>query len=367
MLFFEIHPDIRQAETLPAEAYRSQVFYEQLQEQVLARSWQFFGTSADLESPGQAVPWVFLPGSVDEPLLLTRDLQNQIYCLSNICTHRGSRLLEQPTQGRFLRCPYHNRCFELNGDFRSMPGFEDVPGFPSARDHLPRLSLENWQGFLFAALNPHLDFAEWTAPVQERLGWVPWKRFQYSPEHSQDYLLEANFLLYIDNYLEGFHIPYVHPALAQVLDAESYKVHVLPWGVLQIGFASHPEVPVFELPDFHPDVGQRVAAYYFWLFPNLMLNLYPWGLSVNSVLPQAVNRTLVRYQTYIWNEELFGQGAGGDLSQVEREDQAIIARVQAGIQSRLYTRGRYSPSQEVGVHHFHRLLARVLHGTDESY
>lgn len=167
--------------------------------------------------------------------------------------------------------------------------------------------------------------------------------------------------------MEGFHIPYVHPGLAQVLDGETYEVINLPKGVLQIAFSSNSDVPVFDLPSFHPDASyqpegsQNVAAYYFWLYPNLMFNLYPWGLSVNMVLPQAVDQTLVRYQTYVWKKELLGKGAGADVGQVEREDQQIVTRVQAGIQSRLYKRGRYSPTQEKGVHHFHRLLAQVLH------
>ncbi|PIQ28703.1 choline monooxygenase [bacterium (Candidatus Blackallbacteria) CG17_big_fil_post_rev_8_21_14_2_50_48_46] len=361
MLFFEIDSDISVAETLPAEAYRSQSLHEQLIERVLAPSWQWFGSASLLSEVGQAIPWSFLPGSVQEPLLLTRDTQEHLHCLSNTCTHRGSILLDQPCQGRFLRCPYHNRSFELNGKFRAMPGFEDVKNFPTERDSLPRVPFENWQGFLFAALQPSLKFADWIAPIQERLGWVPWKEFQFSQERSRDYLLKANWMLYVDNYLEGFHIPYVHPALAQVLDADTYEVMPLPWGVLQIGFASDPAVPVFDFPSFHPDAGQRVAAYYFWLFPNLMLNLYPWGLSVNIILPQAVDQTLVRYQTFLWKPEFLGQGAGADPGLVEQEDQQIIARVQAGIQSRLYHRGRYSPSQETGVHHFHRLLAQVLH------
>lgn len=368
MLFFDIHPDISQAETLPGEAYRSAILHEQLIEQVLARSWQFYGNTEALQTPGQALPWQFLPGSVDEPLLLTRGQDQQIHCLSNVCTHRGSLLLQEPCQARYLRCPYHNRCFELNGKFRSMPGFEEVRDFPSERDHLPHLPLEAWHGFLFAALKPNLAFADWIDPVQTRLGWVPWQDFVLSPEHSTEYALAANWMLYVDNYLEGFHIPYVHPGLAQVLDGDNYEVIPLPHGVLQIAFSSNPDVPVFDLPKYHPDASyqpnadQNVAAYYFWLFPNLMLNLYPWGLSVNVVLPQAVNLTRVRYLTYIWKPEFLGQGAGADPAQVEFEDQQIVTRVQAGIQSKLYKRGRYSPTQEKGVHHFHRLLAQALHG-----
>ena len=359
MLFFEIHPDIHKAQTLPAEAYRSHALYEDIQEKILARSWQLCGTRTELAEPVTAVPKIFLPGSVHEPLLLTRAAHNQLHCHSNVCTHRGSLLLDRPSETRFIRCPYHNRCFDLNGHCRSASGFEDVADFPRAQDHLPRLPLEDWHGFLFAALDPLMPFADWIEPVQARLGWVPWKHFQY--QSSQDFVADVNFMLYIDNYLEGFHIPYVHPGLKQVLDPEHYETTPLEWGVLQTGFAATPDVPVFDLPSFHPDAGQQVAAYYFWLFPNLMFNLYPWGLSLNLILPEGLNRTRIHYQTWLWKSELLHQGAGAGLDQVEQEDQAIIARVQQGIRSRLYQRGRYAPTQEVGVHHFHRLLAHALH------
>jgi choline monooxygenase len=115
-----------------------------------------------------------------------------------------------------------------------------------------------------------------------------------------------------------------------------------------------------DLPPTSPDFGQRIVGYYFWLFPNLMLNVYPWGISVNIVQPLAVDRTKVRFLTYVWDPSRLDRGAGTSLDRVEREDESVVEAVQRGVRSRFYERGRYSPKRETGVHHFHRLLAAAL-------
>jgi choline monooxygenase len=104
----------------------------------------------------------------------------------------------------------------------------------------------------------------------------------------------------------------------------------------------------------------RVAAYYWWLFPNLMFNIYPWGLSVNVVQPLGLARTRVLFRSFVADASLLGQGAGGALDPVEMEDEAVVLSVQRGIRSRLYGTGRYSPQHERGTHHFHRLLAQAM-------
>ena len=103
-----------------------------------------------------------------------------------------------------------------------------------------------------------------------------------------------------------------------------------------------------------------MAAWYFWLFPNLMLNFYPWGLSLNVVMPAGVDAMRVHYRAYVLDEARRERGAGSGLDRVEHEDEAIVESVQRGIHSRLYRRGRYSPTRETGVHHFHRLLCAAL-------
>ncbi len=115
--------------------------------------------------------------------------------------------------------------------------------------------------------------------------------------------------------------------------------------------------PVAASPD---DARASVAARYWWVFPNLMINAYPWGLSINLVQPLAPDRTRVAFRSYVAEPALVDQGAGGALDTVEREDEAIVEAVQRGVRSRLYRGGRYSPTHEPGVHHFHRLLCAFL-------
>ena len=163
-------------------------------------------------------------------------------------------------------------------------------------------------------------------------------------------------MLYVDNYLEGFHIPFVHPELNQTLDYSGYTTEVFDGGVLQIGKAAHDDVK-FELPDNHPDFGQDIAAYYLWLFPNMMFNFYPWGLSVNIVIPVSPSQTRVIYRGYVKDETLAKEGAGSILDTVEIQDQEIIEQVNKSMRSKVYDRGRYSPTREQGVHHFHRMIS----------
>jgi choline monooxygenase len=176
---------------------------------------------------------------------------------------------------------------------------------------------------------------------------------------SRDYEVEANWALYVDNYLEGFHVRFVHPELSETLDLPQYATELFPHAVLQLGVAASGDV-AFEPPAGHPDHGRRVAAYWWWLFPTTMLNLYPWGLSMNVVEPLSVSRTRIRFLTYVADESLRGRGAGGDLHKVELQDEAVVQQVQRGMRSRLWRPGRYSPQHERGVHHFHQMMAAAL-------
>ena len=136
-----------------------------------------------------------------------------------------------------------------------------------------------------------------------------------------------------------------------------YEFNMHIFSNLQIGYAKNSE-NCFSFPKNSPDYGKNIAAYYFWLFPNVMFNFYPWGLSINIVKPISITKTKISYLTYVWKEDLMEAGAGGALDRVEREDQGIVESVQQGIQSRLYQHGRYSPSMEKGIHQFHQLLTK---------
>ncbi|HEV8690442.1 MAG TPA: aromatic ring-hydroxylating dioxygenase subunit alpha [Ideonella sp.] len=360
---WHVDPDVARAETLDKAFYLDAGAQALQREQLFARSWQWLGDLHDAATPGALAPRELLAGCLDEPLLLARDAAGTLRCLSNVCTHRGNLLVHAPCEGaKQIRCGYHSRRFELDGRMVFMPEFQKALDFPRPCDHLPQIPLHDWGGQAFVAMGePLASFDAVFGPLRERLAWLPLQEFKLDSAASRDYEFDAHWALYCENYLEGLHIPFVHPGLTQTLDLAQYRYELLPWANLQLAVAK-PDEPAFEPPSESPDHGQRIAAYYYWVFPNLMLNFYPWGLSVNQVVPIGPARTRVRFRSYVWKPELQGGGAGGALDQVEMEDEAVVMTVQRGLRSRMYQRGRYSPTREQGVHHFHRLIGQVLGG-----
>lgn len=355
----DIDEDIRSASTLPAQVYSDPRYFALQRETVFARSWQYAADSEQVKAPGHVLPFTLLEGCLDEPLVITSDENAELRCLSNVCTHRGALIVEGEGHLKSLRCRYHGRRFALDGSFVSMPEFDDTRDFPTNADCLPRLALEKWGPLLFTSIDPAVSFSEWIAPVSERMSFLPIHKMRRDQKTSRDYLIGANWALYCDNYLEEFHIPYVHAGLSEHLDYGSYYTEVFPNGSLQMGIARPGEL-AFDLPRDHPDHGKRVGAFYFWLFPNMMLNFYPWGLSLNVVYPLGPSRARVSFIPYVLDESLRDQGVGADLHKVEMEDEEVVESVQRGVGSRLYDRGRFSARREVGTHHFHRLLAASM-------
>ena len=351
---FDVDEDIRVAKTIPSEFYHSKDIFRNLKS-MFNKSWQFVGNT-DLLETCNVSPRIILEGILDEPYVLMKD-RGRIRCLSNVCTHRGNIVCKEACDTKTLVCGYHGRQFSVDGKLKFMPEFEDVENYPETSDNLPEIELGFWENMMFIINDKKCELSELTEPMTDRMGWLPMNEFRFKPELSRSYDVDANWALYCDNYLEGFHIPHVHKGLNKELDYEEYYTETVENVVIQIGIGKENET-TFDLPDDHHDQGKDIAAYYFFLFPNMMFNFYPWGLSVNIVEPLKPARTRIRYLTYVWKEELQGEGAGGDLDKVELEDDDIVEAVQKGVMSQAYNRGRYSPAKEAGVHHFHLLLQK---------
>lgn len=359
MLNLGVHERIEEASTLPASFYKDPAMFEVVRERIFARSWQFIGDADGLRAPGTVRPFILLEKYLDEPMMLVRDMDDKVHLLSNVCTHRGMQVVEGVSIERFLRCRYHGRRFGLDGCFQHMPEFEKACGFPSESDNLPKPPFGAWSKLLFASVAPEMELEALLSPVKQRLGWLPLDEFFFDAARSRDYIVRANWALYVDNYLEGFHIPFVHASLNDALDYGHYTTEAFEGGNLQLAVSKGGEA-VFELPTTSPDFGRRISAYYYWIFPNTMLNFYPWGLSINVVRPIALDLTKISFLCYVWDESKLGQGAGADLDRVEREDEAVVELVQRGVRSRFYDRGRFSPTREQNVHQFHRMLSARL-------
>ena len=338
MPLFEIDPDIRKAHTLPSEFYLDERFFELARTRIFERAWHFVATASEVDN---LMPVTLLNGFLNEPLLLVND-GTKIDAMSNVCTHRGKILVEQRTKGNLIRCDYHGRRFSLDGRFLSMPEFEELENFPCSDDDLSRVELRNTADFLFVSLDPAITFNSLIDGFGDQFKSID----PASPElvSVRDYEVNAHWALYCENYLEGFHIPYVHRSLNEIVDFGNYRTDTFRYSSVQTAY----------------DNAGKLAARYLFLFPNMMFNFYPWGVSVNVVIPVAPKASVVRFMSYVADESLRNRGAGADLDTVELEDEAVVESVQKGIRSRYYDRGRYSPTREQGTHHFHRLLAEFM-------
>ena len=359
MKSLEVHSRIEKAKTIHTDFYLNPKYFEESKEKIFARSWQLIGDTDQVKDPGWVTPVNLLPEYLEEPLILSRDKGNRIHCLSNVCTHRGNLLVEKPCRVNDIRCKYHGRRFHLDGKFLSMPEFKEVEDFPSKEDNLHPLNIFQWGKWIFTSLAINIPVNDFFEPMMSRVSWLPLQDFHFRPELSRTYSVEANWALYCENYLEGFHIPFVHAGLNSVIDYSNYTTEIFRHSNLQLGIAKGDEF-IFDLPTTSPDYGKKVAAYYFWIFPNMMFNFYPWGVSINIVEPKSPSSCQIKFLTYVWNEDKLRQGVGADLHQVEMEDEDIVQQVQKGIRSRYYSQGRYSVNRETGTHHFHRLIGEFL-------
>ncbi len=356
---FKIDPEISKASTLPSSFYKDPAIFEDIKNKIFYKSWQWIGDINRVDTNGTAHPFVLLEDFLEEPMVLTKDNEGKIHCLSNVCTHRGNLVIEQAGTYKKMICGYHGRRFALNGHFEHMPEFKETTNFPRPCDNLHEFPVKQWGPFLFAGLSAVFDFQAVIDIMDQRVGFLPFHQFTHDTKRDKDYFINAHWALYCDNYLEGFHIPFVHDDLNAVLDYGNYETIRYDYCNVQIGYAEGAE-DVFELPEGHVDHGKDIAAYYFWVFPNMMFNFYPWGLSVNLVQPLNLNRTKVSFLTYVLDPSKLDKGAGTGLDKVEMEDEAVVEGVHKGIRSHYYQAGRFSPTREQGVHHFHSLLAQFM-------
>lgn len=357
---FEIDPDIRVAATLPDRVYSDPDAFMLQRERIFARAWQYAGHDDLVSVAGQVFPFTLLPGALDEPFVLTRDGDDRPHCLSNVCTHRGTLVVEGADISSSSAAATTGAGSPSTSDSTRCPGSRGPQASRRRPTTCRRCRSRSSSG------------SSWSRSPRRCRSTTSRDRCAHDSRDCRspiscttaaawDYLVEATWALYIDNYLEGVHIPYVHSSLATTLDYGAYAIELERYAVLQLGIAK-PGERAFALPKGHRDADRSVAAYYFWLFPTTMFNVYPWGVSVNVVTPLAVDRTRVSFLPLVWDEGARGEGAGFGLDRVEREDEAIVEAVQRGVRSRLYDRGCYSPTRESGVHHFHRLLAEFMHG-----
>ncbi len=347
---------LESAATLPSRCYTDARFLDIERETVFARTWQLVGREDQVSTPGK----YFTAEVAGEPLLVARGGDSRLRALSNVCRHRAGPVAAAEGTCQAFRCGYHGWSYALDGRLLNTPEFDGVEDFRKEEHGLPEFRLETWLGLLFVNLDASApSLAETLEDLPERLSTRGLGAMR--PAARKDWTVECNWKVYVDNYLEGYHIPIVHPSLMKELDYARYVTET------RRGYSVQ-HSPIRENgPGRLKRSGTEDEALYFWVYPNLMLNVYPDNFSTNLILPLGQDRTLTVFEWFFRDpdqprvrDEIRRTVEFSD--EIQLQDIAICEAVQKGLRSRTYDRGRYSVRRENGVHHFHALLARALRG-----
>ena len=363
---FHVEAEIARAWTLPAHLYTDAGVFATEQEKIFSRTWQVVGHASQVAHPGD----YFTTELIGEPLVFVRGLDGKLRGFYNVCRHRAGPPAEGCGSRKLFRCGYHGWTYGLDGSLISATEIEGVEGFCPEDFALKPVRTEEWFNFVFVNLDAG------ARPLRETLGQLlqQAEKFPFAEMtlfERRTYDMKCNWKTYVDNYLEGYHLPSVHPGLNRELDYNAYVVepHL---GRLDEGTAERGDGYVRQFspirgaqpgdatPRRYQDGGEDLTADYFWIFPNWMLNCYPDNVSLNIVLPVEPERSLAIFEWYLPEKDHATPAAKASVDfsdQIQIEDVGICERVQKNLRSRSYSRGRFSVKQEKGVHAFHRMYA----------
>lgn len=349
------------ASTPPSEWYTDPRILAEEKAKVFGRTWQLVGRTEQVAQAGQ----YFTATVGDEPVVVVRGADERLRAFSNVCRHRAGPVATGEGQRRGgFKCGYHGWSYALDGRLVGTPEFEGVECWSKEENGLPEFSVETWGALVFVNLEHDC------APLAETLEDIPARigrlfggdPSEMRPAARKDWYMDCNWKVYVDNYLEGYHIPIVHPSLNREIDYSKYQTETRRFYSIQHSPIKPVEGARLRRGDAAAD---EPEAQFYWVFPNLMLNVYPDNYSTNVILPLGAERTLTVFEWY------FRDAERDDVQErvrrtiefsdeIQLEDIRICEAVQRGLRSLTYTSGRYSVKRENGVHHFHSLLTKFL-------
>jgi choline monooxygenase len=344
------------ASTIPGPWYVDARIAELENKTVFSQTWQMVGRVDQVEKPGQ-----FVTATVaGEPIVVVRGNDGVLRGFFNVCRHHAAAVVTEPCgQAALLHCPYHGWNYGLDGSLKGMPEFDGVKNFERQQNGLLPVRTETWEKFIFINLDPGAEsLKEFLGGLVRRVAPLGVSKLHYFDSRTYD--IHCNWKVFVDNYLDGgYHVPHLHKGLSSVLDYKEYTIENEDRYCLQ----SSPMVSSDEdAATGATRKGDR--AWYFWQYPNLMINCYEGYMDTNLVIPIDVDHCRVIFDFYFGDisekSQPYNQQSVAVGARVQDEDLGICEAVQRGLKSRAYGAGRLSVRREAGEHLFHRLLAADL-------
>jgi len=339
--------ELRRARALEARHYFGEGMLDLERRAVFARTWQLVAHQGQLAEPGDHV----VEEVAGTPVLVLRGRDGVLRAFANVCQHRAGPIAQCSGKGlHTLRCRYHGWMYNQEGRLIGAPEMQDALDFEEGSIQLPALRVAQWQGLVFVALSPEAAaFEAVFGGIVERIAPLDLSRMSFS--RRDVFEVACNWKVYIDNYLEGYHLPMVHPGLSKVLDYRLYDTELFGWYSLQHSPLRNSE-----------SIYGAGEAFYYFVFPNIMLNIMPDRLQTNRVLPLGPDRCRVEFDYFYAPQPEAQARVARDREfsdEIQYEDIAICESVQKGLASGFYHAGRLCPKRESGVWHFHEHLRRA--------
>ena len=331
--------------TLPTGFYHDPQGFTRERDQVFRRTWQLMGREADLAEAGD-----FLADDIGgAPRVVVRAGDGSLRAHHNLCRHRAGPLVSDTRGncGRELVCRYHGWRYELDGRLRSAVDFGAAGGFDPRRFGLHPVRVETWRGLVFVNLDPLASSLETALAPVDRV----WRQHGVTlpPAFAvgKSYELGCDWKVYVENFLEGYHLPTVHPGLTEEVDTHGYFITV------EDGVAVQQAVAL-------PNARAANLGLWVWLWPNMGMSIYNGGMMIERISPAAFGRTRLDY-FYFHDPE-----AGADLDNIlavsartTAEDVIICEQVQKRLDGGVYQRGVLSPRHETAIGWFQSRIRQV--------
>jgi choline monooxygenase len=370
------------AQTLISEAYTSEAFHAIELERVFAAGWVAVGSTAQVREPGDAL----VVDVAGRSIIVVRNRRGDLRAFYNTCRHRGTRLLDEGEcrLGRFIRCPYHSWAYELlDGACIGTPLFagseipdgqrdifdtSDAVAFDKSDYGLLGVAVDSWGPLVFVNLDGK------AGPLGAHLGDLPARSAGYRLEEwdiarTARYEIEANYKLVAENFMEYYHLPWVHPGLVRVSPLEDHyrwQGTGMYTGMCTSPIAQDAEQGGWQSglpPITRLNESDAVSARFVWLFPNVALNVLPNHVFLIHAVPAGPRRTLET--TYLLTHpESTAEAPAADAierlaafwDQVNREDIEIVERVQQGLSTTPFPGGRLCYRFEEPLHRFQNMI-----------
>src|SRR3984957_2091183 len=347
---------LSEASTIPSPWYVDSRIAEMERLNVFSKTWQLVARTDQLQKPGEFVA----SRLAGEPIVVVRGNDGTLRGFYNVCRHHAAAVVTQPCgQSAMLQCPYHGWKYGLDGTLKGIPEFEGVDNFDRTQYGLVPVRVETWECFVFVNLDPQaVPLQDFLGGLVKRVAPLGISKLHYFDRRTYD--IHCNWKVYVDNYLDGgYHVPHLHKGLSSVLDYKQYTIENEDRYCLQ----SSPMVASDE--DASTGATRKGdRAWYFWQYPNLMINCYAGYIDTNLVIPVDVDHCHVIFDFYFADvseaAREYNQGSVNVGNRVQEEDLGICEDVQRGLKSRAYCAGRLSVRREAGEQLFHRLLAADL-------